>query len=471
MSRAREWGGALPAVMVLLLVLLVVGMQIAMAAIGTRLTAARMGAAEEAYRAAESAIQLAAGAGTPLLRDALEDGTGIPLDGGPVMAEGAGARVTIRDDDDGDGRPTADSNGRVLLHGEGWSRPLPGADPSFRHLMREALVAGWLPLPASLVDCTAGVAICGGDAGCPVPAVRLDGLGEVGLAVPAGAVETLRLRVVRLGREVLRQAEIDCVAGAGSCDPEQDRLRVAAASAIVRRLDDPAGDALGLDDAAVSRLVANLLVLEGSETGPAEVLWWDGSIRLIPAAEALVGVLESLGQPTGHTPDLTEHPLPRVLDGRSDLGPDRGVCLILPPLVEAALRVARELPGGAVGPSPGPPPVEGTFVLSRRVSLPAGTTLTGRGLLILLERLEIPATAELRWSGSVVLAGGQVAGEGRVVAEGSVLVAGAGPSGAGPGVDLERTAWSVRADSAVQAMAWEAAGVVLLSQWEAVAGE
>jgi hypothetical protein len=115
--------------------------------------------------------------------------------------------------------------------------------------------------------------------------------------------------------------------------------------------------------------------------------------------------------------------------------------------------------------------VEGTFILSRPVSLPAGTTLTGRGLLILLESLEIPATAELRWSGSVVLAGGQVAGAGRVAAEGSVLVAGESPSGAGPGVDLERTAWSIRADSAVQAMAWEAAGVVLLSQWEAVAGE
>lgn len=471
MSRAGESGGALPAVMVLLLVLLVVGMQIAMAAMGARLTAARMAAAEEAYRAAESAIQLAAGAGTPPLGVALEDGSDIPLDGAPAMAEGAGARVTIRDDDDGDGQPTADTNGRILLHGEGWSRPLPGADPSFRHLVREALVAGWLPLPAALVDCSAGLAICGGDAGCPVPAVWLDGRGEAGLAVPAGAVESLRRRVVRLAREVLRQAEIDCTAGGGTCEPEQNQLRVAAASALVRRLDDPAGDALSLDDAAVSRLVANLLALEGSESGPAEVLWWDGSLRRIPAAEELVGVLESLGQPSGHAPDLSEHPLPRVFDGESDLGPDRGVCSILPPLVEAALRSARELPAGAVGPSPGPPPVEGTFVLSQRISLPAGATLSGRGLLIVSERLEIPATAELRWTGSVVLAGGQVAGEGRVAVEGSVLIAGKRPSGTGPGVNLEHTAWSVRAETAAQAMAWEAAGVVLLSQWEAVAGE
>ena len=59
------------------------------------------------------------------------------------------------------------------------------------------------------------------------------------------------------------------------------------------------------------------------------------------------------------------------------------------PLVAAALRRADELPGGAVGPSPGPPAVDGGFVLSRPLSLAAGTTLTGGGLLILRNRLDI----------------------------------------------------------------------------------
>jgi hypothetical protein len=466
-----ERGGALPVVLVLLLVLLLVGFQLLLAAVGSRLTTARLRAAEEGYLAAESGLQVAAAVEAHRLAAALASGSELPLATREFLANGAAVRVTARDDDDGDGRPDADSNGRLLLVADGVSPALTRLPPSRRRVVREALVGAFLPLPGGLVDCTGATLLCGGTDGCSVPPVRIDGGEVAAVAAPLPVQADLRRRMLVLAREVLRRAQGQCAAATPACTPETEALRVAAATAVIRRAVDPAGDAGRLDSIEIGRLVANLLALEGSEAGPTQILWWDGSHRQIAEAEGLVAALESLGRPDGHLPDLADHPFPRVLDGASDLGPDDGVCRRLPPLMAAAVRRARELPAAAIGPSPGPPPADGTFVLSRPLTVPPGSTLRGRGLLLVREHLQVPAAAGIQWDGALVLAGGRVSGEGRVRVAGAVFDTGGRDPDAVPGLDLGQTAWSVTAAPDRHRRAWSASGVVLLSQWEEMAGE
>ncbi len=465
MNGAR--GGALPAALALMLALHLVAAQAALTAVTARLAAARTAAAEEAARAAETASLVATGTTASALISALARGEALALPDLPAfLPPGAWAEVRPRDDGEADGDPRADANGRLLLVALGRSgAPALGA-PAERLVVHEALVGALTPLPAALLDCALVAGICGGRDGCRVPAARLDGGAPApALAVPATRMTEMERRLLTLARENLRRAAAAC--SGGICPSRDDDLLRAAATGLIRAVDDPAGDASALSQDQVALLVENLLPLVGDESGPGGVTWWDGGQRDVPEVGALVQVLMGLTREAGHLPDLGGHPLPASLRGASPWSGDEGLCARLPALVAAARRRSAPLAEGTAAPAA----ASGIVLLAGERILGPGEVLSGRGLLLVEGRLEVPAGAAVRWRGILaLLARGEVAGAGEVEVEGGVVVLGAGPEG-GPSLDLMTTPWRVTASPAEATRAWEGAGIVLLSRWEASPGE
>lgn len=445
MRKLGQQGGALPAVMVLQLILLLVGLQIAMAATVMRLAVARTGAMVKAERLAEAGVALAAAESSERLEAALAAGGDLEVSTTALAPSMLPPRVRILDDQDGDGDPLRDSNGRVLLVAEAEVKPFPATAASRAGLVREALVGGWLPLPAALVDCTGGLAVCGGNEGCPVPRGRIDG-GEssAAVAVPEALGADLSSKLFILAREVLRGALERCLNPASCAGADDDFLR-AAATGVLQRLEHPAADALGLTEEEVQRLVGNLVLLGGDEAGPGSMVWWDGSGRVVGDVADLVAVVEALSRAAGHVPSLSEHSYPAVLTGSAEWSLAGDLCGRLPLLLEAATASLR----GTVT----------VMTEPRRVA--AGEILSGEGLLVLRAPVTVMAGGRLEWRGSVILAGGALGGGGQVEIEGSLLLA---PATAAP-LDLSATELILRRDSDLHRRAWDAAGIVLISAW------
>ncbi|MFQ5669618.1 MAG: hypothetical protein ACE5HD_03740 [Acidobacteriota bacterium] len=463
-------GGALPAALVLLLVLTLVATHLSLMALTARLGVARAAAGDQSYRIAEGLILLAATKNAGALAASLADGTPLGLDMGVLGQPRSAGSVRVMDDLDGDGDPAVDANGRLFLTAEG-RFPVGGViRASRRVLSQEALVGGLTPLPAAIVDCQGLAAMCGGTAGCPVPASRVDGGSRPALAATATGQDRLRQRLFLLYREILRAADLRCGTGSSACTPDDEDLRRAASTDVLRAMEDPSADALGLDSLEMSRLISNLLMLSGDESGAGTAVWFDGSARPVTDRALLVAATENLGRPAGHVPDLAGHPVTLLLEAGKPLGSDGGLCRRLAALLPAAMVRAMEIPAAAIGPAPGPPPARGTFVLSRDLRLEPGQALAGEGLLVVEATLRIDTGAEIHWSGALVLAGGRIQGPGIVQVEGGVLDSGRRADGS-PGLDLSASQWQVQADPARNAAAWAPAGTVLLSSWEEVPGE
>ena len=456
MRKISQQGGALPAAMVLQLILLLVGLQIAMAATVMRLAVVRTGAMVKAERLAEAGVALAAAESSDRLAAALAAGGDLDVATALLAPSLSPPRVRILDDEDGDGDPLRDSNGRVLLAVEAEVRPFPAAAASRAGLVREALVGGWLPLPAALVDCAGGLVVCGGDEGCPVPRGRIEGASAAAVAVPELLAASLRRKLFILTREVLRGALKRC-ADPATCTAADDDFLRAAASGVLQRLENPATDALGLTGEEVGRLLSNLVLLGGEEAGPGSILWWDGTGRAVAEMADLVAVVEALSRADGHVPPLSGHPYPAVFTGSVEWSMAGDLCRRLPLLLEAATESLRSTPTG--GSVPGSSGAVTVLTEPRRVA--AGESLTGEGLLVLRAPVTVMVGGSLEWRGSVILAGGALGGDGLVKVEGSLLLA---PAMAAP-LDLFSGEFILRRDPDLHRRAWDIAGIILISAW------
>lgn len=449
MKKNNQQGGALPAVIVLQLILLLVGLQIAMSATVMRLAVARTGAMVKAERLAEAGMALAATQSGDSLAAALAAGGDLEVDTLPLAPALPRPRVRIVDDLDGDGDPLHDSNGRVLLVVEAEVKPFLATAASRAGLVREALVGGWLPLPAALVDCPGGLLVCGGDDGCPVPGGQIHGLNAAAVAVPASLADDLEGKLFTLARENLRRVLLRC-ADPAACDPAADDFLRAAATGVLRRLENPTADSLALTLQEAGRLAGNLVLLAGDETGPGSIVWWDGSGQAVADLAKLVEVVEALSSASGHVPSLVGHPFPAVLTGLSEWAMAGDFCRRLPLLLAAA----SEPPGGE-------PMASTVTVVAEPRRVAAGESLLGEGLLVLRAPLTILAGGRLEWRGSVILAGGSLAGAGRMEIRGSFVLA---PGTVAP-LNLSAPGFSLWRDLDLHGQAWDAAGVVLVSAW------
>lgn len=450
MSRhTRQWGGALPAAIILQLILLLVGLQIALAAAVARRGVARSGAQVQAERLAQTALTLAADMESGRLATALQNDGRVAVDVGPLPADRP-LRVQVLDDDDGDGDPRVDINGRLLLHAVAQVMPPAARFPSRAELTREALVGAWLPLPAALVDCTDGLVLCAGNEGCPLPDDQVDGGEQPALAVPASGEAALRLKLFVLTRELLRRTLARCADDAACSMEELDFLQ-AAATEMIRRVEDPAGDALTLSREQVALMVSGLLALAGTETGPGSTPWWDGGSRTLEERQALVDGVLALMNPAGHLPDLSEHPYPQVFSGARAWRVTSGYCRRLPALLQTVLEKA------AAG-------VEESAVtlVPELFQIASGETVRGEGLLVIRGEVQVAAGGRLIWRGSVVLSGGALTGPGQMIVDGSLIVVAGGPV---PAVDLKMTVVTLRRQADLHGDAWKSAGTVLLSSW------
>jgi hypothetical protein len=442
--------------MVLQLILLLVGLQVAMAATVMRLAVARTGAMVKAERLAEAGVALAAEQSSASLAAVLAAGGDMEVATGALAPSLPPPRVRILDDQDGDGDPLRDSNGRVLLSAEAEVSPFPATAASRAGLVREALVGGWLPLPAALVDCAGGLAVCGGDEGCPVPGGQINGAGAAAVAVPEVLAASLRRKLFILAREVLRGALGRC-GDPAVCAAADDEFLRAAATGVLRRLENPAAVSLGLTGAEVGRLVGNLVLLEEEEAGPGSIVWWDGSGRAVAEMADLVAVVNSLSRAAGHVPSLSGHPYPSVLTGTAEWSMAGDFCARLPLLLAAATEsFAGTPPGGAV-----PGTGWAVTIISQARLVAAGENLSGEGLLVLRAPVMVRVGGRLEWRGSVILAGGALAGEGQVEIQGSLLLA---PATAAP-LDLSWSGLILGRDPDLHRRAWDAAGTVLVSTW------
>jgi hypothetical protein len=320
--------------------------------------------------------------------------------------------------------------------------------------VQEAWPGSAVPLPAALIDCAGSLAVCGGEAGCPLPPSRVDGGAAAAVARPRERVAALRLSLLVQTREVLRAAHSRCLEG--GCGPVDEDFWRAAATAVRLRIEGPGHDAGVLEPDQVARLVSGLLTLTGGESGPGETPWWDGTLRPVPDRAVLVAALESLALPAGHVPDLDGHPYPAVLSGAAEWADSEGLCGRLPGLLDAATA------------SGGAPPAAPVTVWDAERVLPEGARVTGEGLLVIRGPVRIAGTARIEWTGSVVLAGGGVAGPGSVAVSGSVVILPPTLPGA---VDLSGAGWLIAADPEAHRRAWAAAGIVAASSWWPLEGE
>jgi len=347
----RERGGALPAAIILQLILLLVGLQVALAAAMLRLAVARTGAQVQAVRLVEAMVGVAAGESGSRLVTALEGDGFLDVDLAPMSPGLAVEPVKVLDDRDGDG----------------------DVQPSRATLIRETLIGSRLPLPAALIDCAGGLGLCGGEDGCALPPGRVVAGVAAALAVPEARLAELGQALFILSREVLRAAAERCAGGV--CQDQDDRLLRAAATQVMRRLDTADADASGLEPAAVARLVSGLLDLDGSESGAGSFPWWDGTWRGVADLGVLPEAVTALALEPGHVPSLEDHPYPQVLSGALEWQSAAGLCARLPVYLEAAVRRAGEaLAAGVVL-----PPGVSVTILSGPQRVAAGEILAGLG--------------------------------------------------------------------------------------------
>ena len=452
----RERGGALPAAIILQLILLLVGLQVALAAAMLRLAVARTGAQVQAVRLVEAMVGVAAGESGSRLVTALEGDGFLDVDLAPMSPGLAVEPVKVLDDRDGDGDVHRDGNGRVLLVASAGVVPFPGTLPSRATLIRETLIGSRLPLPAALIDCAGGLGLCGGEDGCALPPGRVVAGVAAALAVPEARLAELGQALFILSREVLRAAAERCAGGV--CQDQDDRLLRAAATQVMRRLDTADADASGLEPAAVARLVSGLLDLDGSESGAGSFPWWDGTWRGVADLGVLPEAVAALALEAGHVPSLEDHPYPQVLSGALEWQSAAGLCARLPAYLEAAVRRS----GEALAAGMELPPASSVTILSAPRRVAAGEILAGQGLLVLREALTIAAGGRLDWQGSVLVDGGLLAGEGSMEIRGSLLVL--PPSGPGS-IDLATAGLQLVRDEEAHRRAWQAAGNILLSAW------
>ena len=457
----------LPAALLLAALLAVAGFCATLTAVEARLGSARALGAEQAYRAAETALVVAREGLTPeQVRDALAGGGAITTLAGLAPA----AELVARDDDDGDADPNLDRNGRILLIATGRAALRPGEPAAWRSIVAETLVPALMPAAAAWLDCEAELPLCGGEAGCDPPISRIDGGPTPALATREESRDALDARLLRLAREVLRRADARCAPDPAACSPPERDLWMAAAGAVRRRVEDPTADALTLAPEQIARLVAPLLLLEGTESGPLEMLWWDGTTLIVPEARLLIEALASLRSGVGHLPDLAAHPLSGFLAGSAEVGVDEGACRRLTVLTDATRAVALPFPLAAVGPLPAPPALAaGVWRLTAPLLIASGTGLAGEGLLLLESDLTLAAGAALQWSGVILLDGGRVLGGGTVSVRGGIADSGGRDDGAGgrlPGLDPGVTPLAVRFDAGIWSRAWRPIRPLLLFRWE-----
>jgi hypothetical protein len=456
-----ERGGALPAAMALQLILLLVGLEVALATTVLRLAVARTGAQVQAMRLVEAAVAVAADEATAVLMAALEGDGNLAVDLNPMSPALAVGPVKVMDDDDGDGDLHQDDNGRILLVAQAGVVPFPGTHPSQATLVRETLMGSLLPLPAALVDCGDGLDICGGEDGCPVPPVRVEAAVGAALAVPEDRMADMGRTLFILSREVLRAARQRCESGV--CQDQDDRLLRAAATQVMRRLDGETAHASDLVPEAVGLLVDGLLALEGDESGAGWFPWWDGTFRGVADMTVLPEAVTALALDSGHVPSLAEHPYPQVFHGPAEMAGAVGVCGRMTVYLEDALRRAADLAGAGIE----PPPEEAVTVLDQPRRVGMDESFVGQGLLVVRETLTVAAGGRMEWRGSVVMDGGRLDGGGTMVIQGSLLIL----PRSGPGaLDLATSMLHLVLDEGAHSEAWQSAGNILLSAWFGPAG-
>lgn len=459
--RKRERGGALPAAIVLQLILLLVGLEVALAAAVLRLAVARTGAQVQAARLAEGAVAVAAGEPGSLLLTVLAGDGELDVDLAPLHPGMAVLSVKVLDDQDGDGDPRRDGNGRILLQAQAGVVPFPETAPSRATLVREVLMGTRHPLPAALVDCGGGLEICGGEDGCAVPSVRVAAAAGAALAVADSQVEGMNRSLFILSREVLRAARQRCEAAA--CEDQDDRLLRAAATQVMRRLGDGAGDASGLALQEVARLVDGLLSLAGNESGPGTFPWWDGTWRGVADLAVLPAAVAALALSAGHLPSLSEHPYPQVFSGPEELTGAGGFCRRLPVYLHNALRGQQEKSANGIE----IPTEEAVTILTEPRRVGSDEAFVGQGLLVLRENLVVASGGRLQWRGSVVMDGGRLEGGGSMVIQGSLLVMPRPEAGM---LSLATSLLHLEGDEEFHRAAWTSAGNILLSAWFGPAG-
>jgi hypothetical protein len=452
----RESGGALPAAIVLQLILLLVGLQIALAASTLRLAVARTGALVESERLAEAAVSVAGEAESSELLAALAGNGNLDVDLAPLEHAADVESVRILDDEDGDGDLQQDANGRAFLVARTGRVPFPGTQPSRAMLTREVLIGSRLPMPAALVDCGAGPGLCAGEDGCEVPPASVVSADTAALAVPAGQMDELQLKFFVLGREVLRSAHQRCAEGI--CTDMDDRLLRAAASQVVQLLEVDPESVVDLDLGGVLLMVDGLLDLTGLEAGPGTFPWWDGTWRGVSDRAVLASAVIALSLPGDHVPSLAGHPFLEAFRGTQEWTDDAGLCRRLPVYLQAALLRADALESAGVA----PPPEESLEVISAPRRIGSGELLAGQGVLVIQDILTVMEGGQLRWRGSVVLDGGSLVGNGSMEIQGSVLVM---PGSSEDSMNLSMARLHLQADLNAHAQAWESAGNILLSAW------
>ncbi|MFQ5768503.1 MAG: hypothetical protein ACE5ID_11060, partial [Acidobacteriota bacterium] len=231
-----EEGTALPAVLALLAILLIMGLEAAASALSVRLGIARGATAQQARAAAEAGLLLAGELPSGRLENLLESQTPVKLKSSywPV---GLDVSLEVHDDEEIDQRDGIHGNGRVFFLTRASQPFSPGSGMVVRSFVEEALVGAWTPQPGAVLDCVSGLAFCDGLGECRPPASHLSFQKGAALAVPEDRWIALKARWRIHLREMLRRASEACGEAGGTCRPALRDLWLAAATDMLRQFD------------------------------------------------------------------------------------------------------------------------------------------------------------------------------------------------------------------------------------------